>query len=80
MQAGGPSYPVELRRLNGLSSTAASVGGKLSCEHVGLTLEYVKRNQPQAAVEKLLKNRCLSKAYGEDIDTSSNMYMKYEWC
>ncbi|GJV94007.1 hypothetical protein Tco_1541820 [Tanacetum coccineum] len=30
VHAGGPSYPVELRRLNGLSSTAASVGGKLS--------------------------------------------------
>ena len=29
VQAGGPSYPVELGRLDGLSSTAASVNGKL---------------------------------------------------
>lgn len=29
MQSGGPSYPVELGRLDGLSSTAASVNGKL---------------------------------------------------
>lgn len=29
MQAGGPSYAVELGRLDGLSSTAASVDGKL---------------------------------------------------
>lgn len=29
MQAGGPSYAVELGRLDGLSSTAASVNGKL---------------------------------------------------
>lgn len=29
MQAGGPSYAVELGRLDGLRSTAASVNGKL---------------------------------------------------
>lgn len=29
MQSGGPSYAVELGRLDGLSSTAASVNGKL---------------------------------------------------
>ena len=29
VQVGGPSYPVEFGRLNGLSSTAASVNGKL---------------------------------------------------
>lgn len=29
LQAGGPSYAVELGRLDGLSSTAASVNGKL---------------------------------------------------
>lgn len=29
MQAGGPSYSVELGRLDGLSSTASSVGGNL---------------------------------------------------
>lgn len=29
MQAGGPSYAVELGRLDGLSSTASSVDGKL---------------------------------------------------
>lgn len=29
MQSGGPSYTVELGRLDGLSSTSASVNGKL---------------------------------------------------
>lgn len=29
MQAGGPSYQVELGRLDGLSSTSSSVNGKL---------------------------------------------------
>lgn len=29
MQSGGPSYAVELGRLDGLSSTSASVNGKL---------------------------------------------------
>ena len=29
MQAGGKSYPVELGRFDGLSSTAASVNGRL---------------------------------------------------
>lgn len=29
MQSGGPSYSVELGRLDGLSSTASSVSGKL---------------------------------------------------
>lgn len=29
MQSGGPSYEVELGRLDGLSSTASSVNGKL---------------------------------------------------
>ena len=29
MQSGGPSYPVELGRLDGLRSTSSSVNGKL---------------------------------------------------
>ncbi|KVI08957.1 peroxidase 51-like [Cynara cardunculus var. scolymus] len=36
MMAGGPSYPVELGRLDGLSSTAASVGGKLPKPNLNL--------------------------------------------
>nr|XP_043634828.1 peroxidase 51-like [Erigeron canadensis] len=34
--AGGPSYPVELGRLDGLSSTSASVGGKLPKPNMNL--------------------------------------------
>ncbi|KAK9071393.1 hypothetical protein SSX86_009962 [Deinandra increscens subsp. villosa] len=36
MMAGGPSYAVELGRLDGLSSTAASVGGKLPKPNMNL--------------------------------------------
>jgi hypothetical protein len=37
VQAGGPSYAVELGRLDGLSSTAASVNGKLPAPTFTLT-------------------------------------------
>lgn len=36
MQAGGPSYAVELGRLDGLNSTVASVGGKLPKPNMNL--------------------------------------------